>query len=114
AILKISRSVWRDAGAIKADRIRTSFVRTMKVIGHPEATCPKSWRHTFATLLQDANIDPLIRQVTLGHKPTVSGQDGLGMTATYSHTRAATQKREIERALQLWPQSLQLAQDWAQ
>ena len=64
-LLRIARTVWRDAGAVKADAIRTSFVRVMRAIGHPEATCPKSWRHSFATLLQDANVDPLIRQLTL-------------------------------------------------
>jgi hypothetical protein len=58
------RKVWCDAGAIKADAVRNSFVRIMEDIGHPEATCPKSWRHSFATLLQDANVDPLIRQIT--------------------------------------------------
>ena len=35
-------------------------------LGLEEATCPKSWRHTFATLLQDSNVDPLVRQITLG------------------------------------------------
>ena len=31
------------------------------------------------------------------------------MTAVYTHTRPETQKREIERALRLWPESLGLA-----
>jgi integrase len=106
--LQIALTVWRDAGAVKADTVRTSFVRIMRGLGHPEATCPKSWRHTFATLLQDANVDPLIRQLTLGHKPT-SGT-GLGMTATYTHTRPETQRRQIEQALRHWPLSL----DWVQ
>jgi len=69
---------------VKADVVRNSFVRIMKSLGHPEATCPKSWRHSFATLLQDANVAPLIRQQVLGHKPTNS--NGLGMTANYTHT----------------------------
>jgi len=72
-MLRIAQTVWRDAGAVKADAIRKSFIHTMRLLGHPEATCPKSWRHTFATLLQDANVDPLIRQITLGHKPTLQG-----------------------------------------
>ena len=33
----------------------------------------------------------------------------LGMTATYTHSRQRTRKREIERALRLWPQSLEFA-----
>lgn len=103
----IARTVWRDAGATKSDRIRSSFMRIASQIGLEDSTCPKSWRHTFATLLQDANVDPLIRQLTLGH--TFSGSGGtLGMTAIYTHTRPETQQREIERAMQLWPDSLAL------
>jgi integrase len=107
---RIASGVWWDAGVVKADVVRTSFVRVMKAIGHPEATCPKSWRHSFATLLQDANVDPLIRQQTLGHKPT--NNNGLGMTANYTHTRGETQREQIERALRRWPQSLRLAIDF--
>ena len=101
-MLRISRTVWRDAGAVKADSIRTSFIRITKAIGHPEATCPKSWRHTFATLLQDANVDPLVRQITLGHKPTAG--NGLGMTSNYTHTRPETQRQQINQALRQWPE----------
>jgi integrase len=104
---KVARRVWWDAGAVKADAVRTSFVRVLRGIGHPEATCPKSWRHSFATLLQDANVDPLVRQQTLGHRPT-SGA-GLGMTANYTHTRPETQREQIERALRRWPESLRCA-----
>jgi integrase len=107
AAQKVARGLWWDAGAVKADAVRASFVRVMKGIGRPEATCPKSWRHSFATLLQDANVDPLIRQLTLGHRPT-SGA-GLGMTANYTHTRPETQREQIERALRRWPGSLRNA-----
>jgi integrase len=110
-VLRVARTVWRDAGAVKADSVRTSFLRITKAIGHPEATCPKSWRHTYATLLQDANVDPLIRQITLGHKPTTG--NGLGMTGSYTHTRPATQHQQIERALRIWPQSLAFARAFA-
>jgi integrase len=110
--LRIARTVWRDAGAIKADAVRTSFVRIMAALGRPDATCPKSWRHTFATLLQDANVDPLIRQITLGHKPTTGS--GLGMTACYTHTRPETHRRQVEQALRRWPQSLCLAAAFAE
>ena len=105
---RLARGIWRDAGAVKSDAIRTTFIRVASTIGHPEATCPKSWRHTFATLLQDANVDPLIRQQTLGHKP--SSGSGLGMTATYTHTRAETHRQQIEDALRRWPESLRLAE----
>jgi integrase len=107
----IARTVWRDAGATKADRTRHSFIRTAAAAGLTEGTCPKSWRHTFATLLQDANVDPLIRQITLGHAPAGGTEGALGMTSRYSHSRPETVKREIERALRRWPESLQLALD---
>jgi integrase len=106
---KLAKSLWWDAGAIKADAIRTSFVRGMQAIGHPESTCPKSWRHTFATLLQDANVDPLIRQQVMGHRPTASS--GLGMTGKYTHTRPETLRTQVESALRQWPESLPLARE---
>jgi integrase len=105
---RLALGLWRDAGAVKPDAIRTSFVRIMAQLGRPDATCPKSWRHTFATLLQDANVDPLIRQQTLGHRP--STHSGLGMTGHYTHTRPETLRRQIEMAIRMWPQSLVLAQ----
>jgi integrase len=70
---------------------------------------PKCWRHTFATLLQEANVDPLIRQLTLGHAPAGNGMATLGMTALYTHTSPALQHREIVRAMQLRPDTLRLA-----
>jgi integrase len=88
-----------------------SFIAIIRSIGQPEATCPKSWRHTFATLLQDANVDPLVRQLTLGHSPTT--ESGLGMTTTYTHTRKETQRQQIEDALRRWPESLRLAAEFA-
>jgi hypothetical protein len=59
-----------DAGALRLDRVRLSFIRIAESVGLTNATCPKSWRHSYATLLQDANVDPLIRQITLGHAPS--------------------------------------------
>ena len=95
---------------VKADAIRTSFVRIMKSLGHPESTCPKSWRHSFATLLQDANVDPLIRQQTMGHRP--SNGNGLEMTGNYTHTRPETLREQLEQALRRWPESLRYAIEW--
>jgi len=111
---KIARTVWQDAGALIGERIRKPFIRIAESIGLDDVTCPKSWRHTFATLLQDANVDPLIRQITLGHAPSSLGGGALGMTSIYTHTRPETQKTEIERAMRLWPKSLQLASQWSQ
>jgi integrase len=99
---RVLRTVWQDAGAVRVDRVRSTFVRVAKSAGLT-ATCPKSWRHTFATLLQEANVDLLVRQETLGHKPTVPGAGILGMTGTYTHTQPDFQKREIERAMRRRP-----------
>ena len=107
---RVARSVWRDAGAVKADRIRLLFIRVARIVGLGEATCPKSFRHSFATLLQDANVDPLIRQITLGHASSGTAGDALGMTSIYTHTRPETQRQEILRAVRLWPESLKLAE----
>jgi integrase len=109
----IAHSIWRDAGAVKADRIRLLFIRVAKTAGLGELTCPKSFRHSFATLLQDANVDPLIRQITLGHASSGTAGDALGMTSIYTHTRPETQRHEILRALRLWPESLKLAERYA-
>jgi integrase len=108
----LAKKLWSDAGAVRADRVRQAFVGVMAGIGHPESTCPKSWRHTFATLLQDANVDPLIRQQVMGHKPTLNG--GLGMTANYTHTRPETLREQVERALRRWPESLSYAAGWVE
>jgi integrase len=112
-VARIAAKVWCDAGAIDADDIRRSFIRIAATIGLVGASCPKSWRHTFATLLQDASVDPLIRQITMGHAPAGDRKGALAMTAVYTHTRPETQKREIERALRLWPNSLRLGQSRA-
>ena len=92
---------------MRADRIRYSLIRFAESIG-VAATCPKSWRHTFATLLQEANVDPLIRQITLGHQPARPEQSALGMTGVYTHTKPEIQHREILRALQLRRETLDL------
>lgn len=110
---QLARTVWRDAGAASSDRIRCAFTRLTTTLGLENVTCPKSWRHTFATLLQDANVDPLVRQLVLGHAVTSGRESPLGMTGVYTHTRPETLRREIFRALQLWPASLSLARVWA-
>jgi integrase len=107
---RLYEQVWQDAGAILVDRIRTSFIRAARAAELTGATCPKSWRHTFATLLQQANVDVLVRQETLGHKPSTPGRSALGMTGVYTHTAPDFQRREIERALRLRPGTLMLAQ----
>lgn len=104
---RIHEAVWKDAGAIKTDDVRTSFIRLATRTGLA-ATCPKSWRHTFATLLQEANVDLLVRQETMGHRPSAPDMSALGMTGVYTHTSPAFQRSEIERALRLREASLEL------
>lgn len=105
---RLAKKLWIKAGALDPDLVRRSFLRIAGRCGFAQASCPKSWRHSFATLLQDANVDPLLRQITLGHKPA-GGAAALGMTSVYTHSRPETQAREIGRALRSWPHSLELA-----
>jgi site-specific recombinase XerC len=95
-----ARTVWRDAGYVKTDRIRTEFMRLTQKIGLPEFTAPKLLRHLFATSLQDANVDPLIRCELMGHATQASRGSGhpLEMTATYTHSRPETKRRQLESA----------------
>ena len=88
-------------------------MRLTKAIGSPEVTAPKTLRHSFATSLQDANVDPLIRNELMGHSPgCVSGLGGtLGMTAIYTHTRPETKRRQLEDALRARPAAA-IAKTW--
>ena len=96
-----AKTVWRDIGALKEDWIRKEFMRVTSQVGMPEVTAPKTLRHSFATYLQDANVDPLIRNELMGHAPgsAAIGQTGLGMTAVYTHTRPETKRKQLEDAL---------------
>ena len=108
----VAKTIWRDLGAIKADQIRKDFMRLTKSIGLEEVTAPKTLRHTFATCLQDANVDPLIRNELMGHSPGGSHKmGGLRMTATYTHTRPETKRRQLENALANRP-AISLAKMW--
>lgn len=100
-----ARTLWRDLGALKEDWIRKEFMQLTKLIGLPEITAPKTLRHTFATILQDANVDPLVRNELMGHAPSGLGLSGrsLGMTAVYTHTRPETKQRCLESAFACRP-----------
>ncbi len=99
--MKISRTIWRDSGALKTDRIRSEFIKLTKHINLPQFTAPKSLRHFFATCLQDGNVDPLIRSELMGHSTsaTSGASHGLGMTATYTHSRPETKIKQLKDAL---------------
>jgi integrase len=96
-----AKAVWLGAGALKTDMVRTEFMGLTAKMGHPEITAPKTFRHTFATILQDANVDPLIRNELMGHVPAGVAMPGAGlaMTAVYTHTRPETKRQQLENAL---------------
>ena len=100
-LLRVAQTIWRDLGALKPDAVRHEFIRLTVKIGLSEITAPKTLRHTFATILQDANVDPLIRNELMGHAPVNAPGPGagLGMTAVYTHTRPETKRRQLEDAL---------------
>ncbi|MGO8745413.1 MAG: tyrosine-type recombinase/integrase [Thermoguttaceae bacterium] len=112
-VLRIARTVWRDIGGFRADVIRNEF---MDLTGRMEmafVTAPKTLRHTFATVLQDANVDPLIRNELMGHVPAISPSSGagLGMTAVYTHTQPETKRRQLDQAFRQRP-AIELASKW--
>ncbi|MCC6681234.1 MAG: hypothetical protein IT445_10085 [Phycisphaeraceae bacterium] len=87
-------------GAIKTDKLRVEFMHLAKQIDLPELTAPKTLRHLFATAMQDANIDPLIRNQLMGHSSMGRPTTELGMTSVYTHTRAETLRRQLTAALE--------------
>ena len=102
---RLAKTVWRDAGAIKTDVIAKEFTNLTRRIGLPNVTAPKCWRHTFATLMQEAGVDPLIRQQTMGHAPAGLGASILGMTAHYTHTQPEVHRRQLAAVLALRPRT---------
>jgi integrase len=101
----LARRLWRDAGALKGDRVRVEFMRVMGMIGLPGFTAPKVLRHQFATALQEGRVDPLIRNELMGH--VAAGErtagHGLAMTAVYTHTRPEVRCQQLVEALQRRP-----------
>ncbi len=101
AQLKTRRTVWVDAGIIRTDRIRNELIQVCESAQLGSFTSPKMLRHLFATTLQDANVDPLIRSELMGH---ATGNDSrkqpLGMTGVYTHTRPETKRRQLEESLE--------------
>jgi integrase len=87
---RIARSVWLDAGGIKETTIRSEFMKVTTKIGMAHLTCPKDLRHLFATSLQVAGVDPMIRRDVMGHTT-------LEMTSHYTHTQNGTRLRELHR-----------------
>lgn len=98
----IARSVWRDAGAIKESEVRVEFMAVTKRIGLGHLTCPKDLRHLFATSLQAAGVDPMVRRDIMGHT-------SLEMTAHYTHTQNGTRRRELSRLTEIRGGVLEMA-----
>ena len=65
-------------------------------------TCPKDLRHLFATSLQVAGVDPMIRRDVMGHTT-------LEMTSHYTHTQNGTRLRELHRLDEVRGEVLNLA-----
>jgi integrase len=98
---QIADTIWRDIGAVDNDMVRREFIDIMQRIGLGQITAPKTLRHCFATILQDANVDPLVRNELMGHVPAARSMPGAGlaMTAVYTHTRPETKRRQLEDAV---------------
>jgi integrase len=98
---RLARRLWADLGAVEEDRVRTEFLRVTAAIGLPDHTAPKALRHAFATALQDGRVDPLIRNLLMGHAAVAArtAGHGLGMTAVYSHSRPETVRQQLEEAM---------------
>jgi len=95
------RKAWVEAGALTSKTIRREFMRLTLRIGLPEMTEPKVLRHIFATMLQEANVDPLIRMELMGHAPQGGRSGGpLGMTTVYTHSSPATRRSQLLAALE--------------
>jgi integrase len=111
--LRLARRIWRDIGAVDESRIRLEFIEAARSAGLAGQTAPKVLRHQFATALQEGRVDPLVRNLLMGHAAADSRAPGhgLGMTAVYTHTRPETVREQLLVALADRP-SLAAAREW--
>ena len=109
---KMAKGIWRDAGTIKEAILRVEFMKLTAGIGLSHLTCPKLLRHMFATSLQEANVDPLIRQELMGHSVGSQRNGGLGMTAVYTHTQDRTRREQLEAAMAKRHAVIEAARCW--
>jgi integrase len=102
---RIARQVWHEAGALAEDRVRLEFIRVCRASGLEGQTAPKLFRHQFATILQEGRVDPLVRNLLMGHASAEQRTSGfgLGMTAMYTHTRAETIRDQLHEAFRHRP-----------
>ena len=109
---RIAKDIWRDAGATKEAVLRLEFMEVTGSVGLPHLTCPKLLRHMFATSLQEANVDPLIRQELMGHSVGSQRNSGLGMTAVYTHTQDRTRREQLDSAMAKREAAIRAARCW--
>src|SRR5439155_22506505 len=76
---RVARRVWRDVGAVDESRVRLEFIRVARVAGLGGQTAPKVLRHQFATALQQGRVDPLVRNLLMGHAPAGARAPGHGL-----------------------------------
>jgi AcrR family transcriptional regulator len=110
---RLARRLWQEMGAVDENRIRIEFIRVARAIGLEAQTAPKVFRHQFATALQEGRVDPLVRNLLMGHAAAGlrSPGHGLGMTAVYTHTRPETVREQLFVALLDRP-VIAIAQRW--
>ncbi|MFM8271048.1 MAG: tyrosine-type recombinase/integrase, partial [Gemmata sp.] len=101
ARVRLAGRLWRDIGAVDENRVRIEFIRAARTAGLAGQTAPKVLRHQFATALQEGRVDPLVRNLLMGHAAAGSRLPGhgLGMTAVYTHTRPETVREQLLAAL---------------
>jgi integrase len=110
---RICRRLWVEMGAVKEDRLRNEFMGLTRRIGVAQLTAPKLLRHTFATILQEERVDPLIRNQLMGHALADQhrSKGPLAMTAVYSHAGPEAIRRQLTDALQDRP-GMQVIRQW--
>jgi len=99
--LSLAKRLWREIGAVEEDRVRLEFIRIARSLNLAGHTAPKVFRHQFATALQEGRVDPLVRNLLMGHAAAGERTEGhgLGMTAIYTHTRPETIREQLVSAL---------------
>jgi integrase len=95
---------WYRMGALRVEDNRREFIRIMRRAGLEGRTCVKDFRHTWATTLQVARVDPFARRDMLGHT-------GLLMTGHYTHTSPEVLNTEVQRAREVRPGAILALRD---
>ncbi len=77
--LRLAVRLWRELGAVREDRVREEFIRVATAAGLIGQTAPKVFRHQFATALQEGRVDPLVRNLLMGHAAARDRSAGHGL-----------------------------------